>query len=165
MDVVKLSSNMEDYLEAIFHVVQKKQAAKARDISKKMKVKSSSVTGALKVLSEHGLINYSPYDLITMTDAGRNIARDIIRRHEALSNFFTRLLGCDEKTAEEAACGMEHSLPPQMIEKLVNLVRFVEECPRCGDEWLEKFQQLCKKSQKRENCEECVKSIVNKLKK
>lgn len=163
MQATKLSSNMEDYLEAIFHVVEEKQAAKSRDISTRMKVRSSSVTGALRILSEHGLINYSPYDLITMTDEGRSIARDIIRRHEALSNFFIRLLDCDEKTAEEAACGMEHSLPPEMIEKLVNLVRFVEECPRCGNDWLEKFHQLCKKREKVENCEECMKSAIQKI--
>jgi DtxR family transcriptional regulator, Mn-dependent transcriptional regulator len=165
MHTRELSANMEDYLETIFHVIEQKQAAKSRDISAKMKVKSSSVTGALRVLSEHGLINYSPYDLITVTDKGRSMAQDIIRRHEALSNLFVRLLNCDKKTAEEAACGMEHALPPKMIEKLVNLVSFVEACPRCGDDWLRNLQDSCKDNELDGKCEKCILDCVRRLKK
>ena len=67
-----LSSNMEDYLEAIYHISSKKQAARAKDISDRLKVNKSSVTGALRSLSEKGLVNYAPYDLITLTvEVGR----------------------------------------------------------------------------------------------
>ncbi|NOQ20783.1 MAG: metal-dependent transcriptional regulator, partial [Desulfobacterales bacterium] len=45
-----LSSNMEDYLEAIFHISQEKQAARAKDIADWVKVNKSSVTGALRSL-------------------------------------------------------------------------------------------------------------------
>ena len=37
-----LSASLEDYLEAIFHVVADKGAARAKDISKRLKVNSSS---------------------------------------------------------------------------------------------------------------------------
>ena len=47
-----LSASMEDYLEAIFHVAAEKGAARAKDISKRMKVNSSSVTGALRALAD-----------------------------------------------------------------------------------------------------------------
>ena len=65
-----LSASLEDYLETIFLIVQKKQAARAKDISIELKVKASSVTGALRQLSEKGLINYAPYDIITLTSKG-----------------------------------------------------------------------------------------------
>ena len=41
-----LTASQEDYLEAIFHIAAEKQAARAKDIAKKLNVKASSVTGA-----------------------------------------------------------------------------------------------------------------------
>ena len=58
MDRIELlSSNMEDYLEAIFHISKEKQAARAKDIADRLMVNKSSVTGALRSLSEKGLVN------------------------------------------------------------------------------------------------------------
>jgi DtxR family Mn-dependent transcriptional regulator len=54
------SSSLEDYLEAIYHIVHEKQAARAKDIVERLGVKNSSVTGALRVLSGKGLINDAP---------------------------------------------------------------------------------------------------------
>ena len=34
----KVSESLEDYLEAIFHIVAEKQAARAKDIAKRLKV-------------------------------------------------------------------------------------------------------------------------------
>jgi DtxR family Mn-dependent transcriptional regulator len=58
--VDELSASMEDYLEAIYHIVTAKQAARAKDIAKRLDVNNSSVTGALRTLSEKGYINYAP---------------------------------------------------------------------------------------------------------
>ena len=39
-----------------------KGAARVKDISKRLKVSHSSVTGALQVLADRSLVNYAPYD-------------------------------------------------------------------------------------------------------
>ena len=67
----QISASLEDYIEAIFHIVAEKQAAKPRDLAEKLKVANSSVTGALKMLAGKALINYAPYDIITLTPAGK----------------------------------------------------------------------------------------------
>ena len=41
-----LSANMEDYLEAIYHISEEKQAARAKDIADRVKVNKSTVTVA-----------------------------------------------------------------------------------------------------------------------
>ncbi len=79
-----LSASLEDYLEAIFHIIKQKQAVRAKDISRRLTVSSSSVTGALHSMAERGLINYAPYDVITLTAKGKAVAEDVIRRHEVL---------------------------------------------------------------------------------
>ena len=122
----KVSSSLEDYLEAIFHIVSKKRAAKAKDIAISMNVASSSVTGALKALSEKGLVNYAPYDLITLTNEGEKLAHEVIMRHDALRAFFIRILALDREEAEDAACKMEHAVSEKVLKRLLEFVRFSE---------------------------------------
>ena len=70
---LKVSASLEDYLEAIYHTVEAKGAARAKDIVMRLGVHNSSVTQALRSLSEKELINYAPYDVITLTDKARRI--------------------------------------------------------------------------------------------
>src|SRR5210317_1179120 len=108
----QLSASLEDYLETIYLIVQKKQAARAKDISIELKVKASSVTGALRQLSEKGLINYAPYDIITLTSKGEQVAQDVLKRHRALYSFFRNIIAIDEQEAEKGACKLEHEVSP-----------------------------------------------------
>ena len=121
-----LSSNMEDYLEAIFHISEEKQAARAKDIADRVQVNKSSVTGALRSLSEKGLVNYAPYDIITLTVKGKKLAVEIVRRHEALKEFFIKILLIDKDEAEEASCRVEHAVSKNIIHRLIGFVEFME---------------------------------------
>lgn len=151
-----LSASLEDYLEAIFHIVEEKQAARAKDISKRMRVSGSSVTGALQGLAERELINYAPYDIVTLTPKGTGIAKDIVRRHEALRDFFVKVLSLDETEAEEAACRMEHAVPRTLLERFVEFVEFVEMCPRSGAGWIKEFGRFCRQHEDPVRCEACI---------
>ena len=71
----KLSSSLEDYLEAIYNEVVKQGYAKVTDISNMLNVKKASVTGALNQLSSKKLINYMPYSSITLTPEGEKKAK------------------------------------------------------------------------------------------
>jgi DtxR family Mn-dependent transcriptional regulator len=133
----KLSASLEDYLEAIYHIVNEKRAAKAKDISQRLGVRSSSVTGALKSLSVKGLVNYAPYDLITLTPEGTRLAKDVVTRHEALKDFFITVLSVDNSDAEDTACKMEHVISPTILERLVEFVEFMKTCPIAGTTWVE----------------------------
>ena len=123
--VDELSASMEDYLEAICHIVTAKQAARAKDIAKRLDVNNSSVTGALRTLSEKGYINYAPYDVITLTPKGHKHAEDVVRRHEALMDFFTKVLCVDKAEASDAACKMEHAVSRTILDRLIRFVEFI----------------------------------------
>ncbi|MCB9481256.1 MAG: metal-dependent transcriptional regulator [Desulfobacteraceae bacterium] len=160
----KLSASLEDYLEAIYRVVCEKQAARAKDIASRLKVNNSSVTGALRTLSEKGLVNYAPYDLITLTQSGNEIAKDIIRRHHALKNFFIKILCINEDTAEEAACKMEHDVPKEILDKLILFVDFLQICPRAGEELIKGFTRHCEESILTGDCKNCIDICLSTLK-
>ncbi len=160
-----LSANMEDYLEAIYHIVSEKKAARAKDIAVRMAVNSASVTGALRILAEKGHINYAPYDVITLTPGGEILARDIVRRHEILKDFFTKVLDVEEQVAEDNACRMEHAVSPVIIDRLVRFVEFVQICPRGGEEWISGFRQFCGKNDALSGCENAISKCLDDLKK
>jgi DtxR family Mn-dependent transcriptional regulator len=102
-----------------------------------MKVRAASVTGALKALSEKRLINYAPYASVTLTDEGREIARSIAVKHEALLHFFTQVLGIESSEAEEFACSMEHNIPDHILQRFVRFAEYTEKCPSFNASWQE----------------------------
>jgi DtxR family Mn-dependent transcriptional regulator len=161
----RLSASMEDYLEAIYHIVSEKKAARAKDIAVRMAVNSASVTGALRLLADKGHINYAPYDVITLTPEGETLARDIVRRHEILKDFFTKILDVNEQEAEDNACKMEHAISPLIIDRLVRFVEFIQICPRGGEEWIGGFRQFCEKDDALSGCEYAIAKCLDDLKK
>lgn len=145
-----LSSSMEDYLEAIYHLERERRIARVRDIAKRLDVKMSSVTSALKSLGSRGLIRYDPHQFITLTSQGIEKAKEIVRKHEVLTRFFVKVLKIPDDVAEDNACRVEHYLDPEVIEKLVNFVEFFELCPVDQTRWLKGLSEGC------ENCIECL---------
>jgi DtxR family Mn-dependent transcriptional regulator len=146
---IHLSASLEDYIEAIFHIVDEKKVARGKEIAKRLQVSNASVTEALRALAKRGLINYEPYEVITLTDQGREAAEDVIRKHEALKDFFVKVLAIDEKIAEEGACRIEHAAPPEVIDNMIRFVNFMEEGPRGGSDLIKEFEEYCKKGARR----------------
>ena len=135
--VTRLSASLEDYLEAIFHIVAKNQVARAKDVARRLGVTRSSVTVAMRALAERDLINYARYEVITLTAEGKRISEEVVKRHRTLEDFFVKILSVDSGLADKAACEMEHSLPREILGPLTDFVDFVERCPEC----LEEFRQ------------------------
>jgi len=148
---ISLSASLEDYIEAIAHIVADKKVARGKDIAKRLKVSRASVTEALRALSRKGLVNYEPYEVITLTQKGRDVAGDVIRRHEALKDFFIKVLAIDNTIAEESACRIEHAAPPEVIDRLIRFVEFLEEHPGANIDLITGFAEYCQKSSIQEN--------------
>ena len=152
-ELISLSASLEDYIEAIAHIVDEKKVARGKEIAKRLNVSRASVTEALRSLSKKGLINYEPYEVITLTEEGKEVAQDVIRRHEALKEFFIKVLAIDDTIAEESACRIEHAAPPEVIERLIRFVKFIEICPRGGAELIKEFSEYCEKGRTTRNCD------------
>ena len=138
-----MSASQEDYLETILHLVEEGQVARPRDIAARMKVNRSSVTGALQALATRELVHYAPYDLVTLTESGRAAATDVARRHSALSDFLVKVLGFPPAEAEEAACGMEHAVPPKLLHRFRMFLEFAEADSKGESDWIARFRSRC----------------------
>jgi DtxR family Mn-dependent transcriptional regulator len=121
-----LTSSMENYLETIKNLETDKRVVRVKNVAQELKVKMSSVSGALETLAKEGLISHEKYGYIELTNEGKRLAETICSRHRTLFKFLTEILGVDPKTADEDACKMEHTVSPLVLEKLVE---FVESFP------------------------------------
>jgi DtxR family Mn-dependent transcriptional regulator len=130
-----LSESLEDYLEAIERIEEEKRAARPKDIARHLGVSPPSVTAALQNLGARGLVNYHPYDLVTLTPRGRRVARDVIRRHEGLQRFFVDILRIDVEEADRVACDMEHAIPSHVMDRLLTFIDFIADSPHGGLTW------------------------------
>ena len=152
-----LSESLEDYLEIILLLEEKKKVARAKDIAEKMGVQRGSVTSALKSLEEKGLINYEPYSFVTLTKKGKRIAEEITHRHNSLKSLLFNILNIDEETAESTACRMEHAIDKKSLERLFSFIDFVYKCPRAGEEWVRSFIDYCSSGKPEwEKCGQCI---------
>ncbi len=162
VDTAHLSASLEDYLEAIHEILEKRQAVRAKDIAAHLGVKAPSVTNALHMLAEKNLINYAPYDIITLTDEGSRMACDVAKRHSTLHYFLKEILGLDEQEAQESACRLEHAISPAVLERLICFVNFVQQCPRAGTQWVQEFSTFCERGTIGTACKDCINDIIKK---
>ena len=141
----KLSSNMEDYLEATAALKKENGVARVRDIGRLLGVRSSSVNAALITLSKKGLVIHEKYGYVNLTSGGESIAREIQNKHDVLLKFLTKILNIEDNIAVEDACKMEHAISPKTFNKLTKFIEFVEtglddDMP----EWLKSFRHYLK---------------------
>ena len=119
----KLSRSLEDYLEAIFNLSEKGFPARVKDIAKNMQVTMPSVNGAVRSLAAKGLVEHNSYESIALTTEGTRKARGIADRHAAVKQFLVDVLRIDPADAETEACGLEHAIREDTLERLVAFVR------------------------------------------
>jgi len=143
-DLRAVSTSTEDYLEAILRLISEKGAARVRDIADALSVHKSTVSWTLKSLAEKGLVNYSRYEITTLTEAGQEIAQDVHKRHQVIRQFLGEVLGTTSDTAEANACRMEHIMDADVLERLSLFVDFAKRGLEKGDDWAQQFQQFAK---------------------
>ncbi len=118
---IELTKALEDYLKAIYIIqaIEGKKVVRVKDIASLLNVKMSSVTDALRKLSDLGLINYSKRNYVELTPKGENIAVKLYQRWEVIFKFLRDWLGVDEDIAKKDACRIEHVIS----EKTYNAIR------------------------------------------
>lgn len=119
---IPISDSLQDYLETILNLSRGGEPVRVTDIASQLSLAKASVTQALGVLREQGLIHQDRYGPVELTARGRHFAVVVKQRHELLLGFLIDVLKVDPKTAEQDACLMEHAVSSQTIEKLVKFL-------------------------------------------
>ena len=124
MKQAKITSGLEDYIEAISNNIKTNGKVRPIDIARELNVSRASVSEALRRLAELGFITYGRYGVISMTQEGEYAAESVIKRHNLLKNFLCDVLGLDENEAADNACKIEHVISANMIDRFDKFVIF-----------------------------------------
>jgi DtxR family Mn-dependent transcriptional regulator len=135
----RLSSQMEDYLEAIYHLCREEGVARVKAIADRLEVTNPSVVGAIRKLKNRNLVVQERYGYVRLTEAGEEIAGAITHRHEVLSKFLEEILGLDRETASRDACKIEHAVSPETVRRLRAVAKFIESEPEINVDWQTEF--------------------------
>lgn len=115
------SETAEDYVEVILrlsHLLDRTSDSLDRvrttDVVKQLQVAQPTVTKILSRLEREGLILVLPRQGIQLTEAGEELARKSMARHELVLRWL-RSVGVSEQTAELDAEGIEHHLSEETL--------------------------------------------------
>ena len=112
-----LQESGEMYLETIYVLTKKSNAVRAIDVGEYMGYSKPSVSRAMGLLKSGEYISIDEEGLITLTEAGKELAEKIYERHTLLTGFLVSL-GVDKETAAEDACRIEHHISDKSFEAI-----------------------------------------------
>jgi DtxR family transcriptional regulator, Mn-dependent transcriptional regulator len=127
-----LTRSVEDYLKAIYQLTPEGRPASTSDIAHLLELSPPSVTGMVKRLSEHGLLEHVPYRGVQLTGEGRRAALRMIRRHRLIEAYLVEFLGYSWDLVHEEAERLEHAVSDTMVERMANALGHPEVDPH-GD--------------------------------
>ena len=93
------------------------------------------------------------------------MAEEISGRHRFLRQFLTGVLGLDNDVAEANACRLEHAVDAELLERLRSFTRFIERCPRAGQDWVAGFLKFSSESEDKDphQCRQCLTGLLERF--
>lgn len=113
----------EDYLETILRLSNRQGKVKSIDIANEMDYSKPSVSRAMKILQEKGLVYMDERKFIHLTIEGKEKAEKVYQRHLLIRGALETLLGVSPRVAERDACRVEHVLSDETVERLEILMK------------------------------------------
>src|ERR1700761_3334148 len=108
----------ENYLKSIYHLSQGADIVSTNQIAAQLNTRAASVTDMLKKLAEKQLINYTPYQGVSLTGAGEKIAIHIVRKHRLWEYFLVEKLDFRWDQVHDMAEEMEHISSKELTDRL-----------------------------------------------
>ncbi|MCE7984956.1 MAG: metal-dependent transcriptional regulator [Caldilinea sp. CFX5] len=103
-----LTSAHEDYLKAIYLLMAEGQKVNNSALANVLEVSPASTTNMVKKLAELALVEYEPYQSITLTEAGRQVALEVLRHHRLLELYLHQKLNLPWDQIHAEADRLEH---------------------------------------------------------
>ncbi len=130
-----VSSRLEDYLEALFHLETTGCKQTVTALAENLKLTKGTIATVVKKMVEQGLVLHESYGSIRLTPKGRQIGWQIYMKHERLTSFFHEFLGQDFERSEQIACLIEHHLDGAAANRFFNLIDFLQTARCDNKDW------------------------------
>ena len=118
---LSLHESAEMYLETIYVLSEKLGSVRSVDVAEHMGYSKPSVSRAVGILKRDGLLLKEKDGALTLTEAGRDTAQKIFKRHTLLTEFLKKI-GVSHETASDDACKIEHVISDETINAMKNFI-------------------------------------------
>ncbi len=114
---MQLGESMEDYLEAILVLSKCLDHVRSVDVASYLGFSKPSVSHAVKLMAEQGLIHLDVSKFITLTEEGNKVAEETYARHCFFSEMLQNI-GVPKNIAQEDACRIEHVVSQETFDAI-----------------------------------------------
>jgi len=104
-----LSENAQMYLVSILRLGEARRPVPLSQLASALDVSAVSVNQMCRRLQDEGLVVYVPYEGVSFTEEGEQMASRILRRHRLWEVFLVERLHMGSGAAHEMACRLEHA--------------------------------------------------------
>ncbi len=103
----RLSSSLEDYIEAAYIFEKKNGFSRIKEIADFLNVKLPAVNKAVKELDKRGFLTHQKYGYIRLTSKGKILAESILTIHNMLVRLL-KMFDISDFDSNRYACYIEH---------------------------------------------------------
>ncbi len=114
------SLTVENYLKATLQIASRQPDpwVSTGQLATELSVSPGTVTSMLKSLAESGLAEYRPYEGVSLTPRGRELALRMLRKHRLIELFLVKTLDLTWDQVHEEAEHMEHAVSEFLVDRI-----------------------------------------------
>jgi DtxR family Mn-dependent transcriptional regulator len=128
-----LSSSEENYLKVIYKLAERESVPVSTNaIAEQLTTTPASVSDMIRKLNDKGLLHYARYKGVRLSDEGKKVARNLIRKHRLWEVFLVQTLGMRWDEIHEIAEQLEHINSNLLVQRLDEFLGFPKTDPH-GD--------------------------------
>jgi len=117
----------ENYLKSIYSLnLTNSENVTTSQVAQKLEITNAATSEMARKLSEQGYLTYEKYKGVELTDKGKKIALQIIRRHRLWESFLMKVLGMSWSEVHDEAERLEHNTSDSLINKIDEHLDFPE---------------------------------------
>jgi DtxR family Mn-dependent transcriptional regulator len=116
--MLNYSTSEENYIKTIYHLQKGQNTVSTNALAEQLSTKPASVTDMMKKLKTKKLLHYQPYQGFRLSNEGKKVALDIIRRHRLWEYFLAEKLKFKWDEVHAVAEELEHVSSKKLIDKL-----------------------------------------------
>jgi DtxR family transcriptional regulator, Mn-dependent transcriptional regulator len=118
------SEALENYLKTIYELSASATEASAQEIAVRVGVSAPAVSKMLRHLAQHHLVDYTPYQPVTLTALGERVALEVIRHHRLLELYLMESLGYGWEQVHDEAERLEHHISEEFEASIERMLGF-----------------------------------------
>lgn len=113
-----MTPNKENYLKAVYELGGVEHHVSNKQITEVLNITGASATEMNNRLEKDGLLNYTPYRGVVLTEQGHQEAVNLVRKHRIWEVFLYDILKYNWDEVNEEADHLEHASSDRLIERL-----------------------------------------------